>query len=99
MIASEAEGYIYVVSSLGVTGVRSNITTDIASLTSKVKAASHVPCAIGFGISTPEQARNMAQYADGVIVGSAIVKIIAEYGKEAPSHVYDYVKSMKDAIR
>ena len=73
--------------------------TKKSSLTSKVKAASHVPCAIGFGISTPEQARNMAQYADGVIVGSAIVKIIAEYGKEAPSHVYDYVKSMKDAIR
>ena len=99
MIASEAEGYIYVVSSLGVTGVRSNITTDIASLTSKVRESSHVPCAIGFGISTPEQAKNMSQYADGVIVGSAIVKIIGEYGKEAPSHVYDYVKSMKDAIR
>lgn len=99
MIASEAEGYIYIVSSLGVTGVRSKITTDIASLTSQVKAASHVPCAIGFGISTPEQAKTMAQYADGVIVGSAIVKIIAEYGKEAPSHVYEYVKSMKEAIR
>ena len=99
MIAEEAEGYIYIVSSLGVTGVRNKITTDIASLTSKVKEASHVPCAIGFGISTPEQAKNMAQYADGVIVGSAIVKIIAEYGKDAPSHVYEYVKSMKDAIR
>ena len=99
MIASEAEGYIYIVSSLGVTGVRSKITTDIASLTAQVKAASHVPCAIGFGISTPEQAKEMSQYADGVIVGSAIVKIIAEYGKDAPSHVYDYVKSMKDAIR
>ena len=99
MIASEAEGYIYIVSSLGVTGVRSKITTDIASLTAQVKAASHVPCAIGFGISTPEQAKDMSQYADGVIVGSAIVKIIAEYGKDAPSHVYDYVKSMKDAIR
>lgn len=99
MIASEAEGYIYIVSSLGVTGVRSNITTDIASLTSKVRENSHVPCAIGFGISTPEQAKTMAQYADGVIVGSAIVKIIAEYGKDAPSHVYEYVKSMKDAIR
>jgi tryptophan synthase alpha chain len=99
MIASEAEGYIYIVSSLGVTGVRSQITTDIASLVSKVKENSNVPCAIGFGISTPDQAKTMAAYADGVIVGSAIVRIIAEYGKDSPMHVYEYVKSMKDAIR
>ena len=99
MIASEAEGFIYVVSSLGVTGVRSSITTDISSLTSKIREVTDVPCAIGFGISTPEQASEMSKCADGVIVGSAIMKIVAEYGKDAPSHVADYVKSMKDAIR
>ncbi|MCD7748584.1 MAG: tryptophan synthase subunit alpha, partial [Oscillospiraceae bacterium] len=69
---------------------------EIAAL---AKAAAHVPCAIGFGISTPEQARAMAQCADGVIVGSAIVKIIAQYGRDAVPHVADYVRSMKDAIR
>ena len=98
MIASEAEGFIYVVSSLGVTGVRSDITTDLSTLVAKIREASKVPCAIGFGISTPEQAKTMSEYADGVIVGSAIMKIVAEYGKEAPAHVAKYVKSMKDAI-
>jgi len=98
MIASEAEGFIYIVSSLGVTGVRSKITTDIATLAGNIKAASKVPCAIGFGISTPEQAKAMSENADGVIVGSAIVKLIAKYGRECPSYVYDYVKSMKTAI-
>ena len=99
MIAREASGFIYVVSSLGVTGVRSEITTDIPSLCAAVKAASETPCAIGFGISTPEQAAKMAQSADGVIVGSAIVKIVAKYGKDAPDHVGEYVKSMADAIK
>ena len=99
MIASEAEGFIYVVSSLGVTGVRSSITTDISSLTAKIREVSKVPCAVGFGISNPKQASDMAQYADGVIVGSAIMKIVGEYGKDSPSHVAEYVKSMKDAIR
>lgn len=98
MIASEAEGFIYVVSSLGVTGVRSSITTDIPSLVAKIRKASSVPCAIGFGISTPEQAKTMAGYSDGAIVGSAIMKIIAQYGKDSPCHVYEYVKSMKDAV-
>ena len=99
MIAEEAEGFLYVVSSLGVTGVRSEIKTDLAAITTVVRKHTKTPCAIGFGISTPEQAKTMAQYADGVIVGSAIVRIIAEYGKESPAHVYEYVKSMKDAIR
>ena len=98
MIAKEASGFIYIVSSLGVTGVRSNITTDIPSLCAAVKAVTSVPCAIGFGISTPEQAAKMSQSADGVIVGSAIVKIVAQYGKDAPAHVGEYVKSMVDAI-
>ena len=99
MIAKEATGFIYIVSSLGVTGVRSQITTDIPSLCAAVKASSDTPCAIGFGISTPEQAAKMSQSADGVIVGSAIVKIVAQYGKDAPAHVGEYVKSMVDAIR
>ena len=81
MIAKEAKGFIYMVSSLGVTGTRSEITTDISAMTDLVKKNSEVPCAVGFGISTPEQAARMAELSDGVIVGSAIIKIIAKYGK------------------
>lgn len=99
MIASEAKGFLYVVSSMGVTGVRSEITTDIGAMTKLVKEASDVPAAIGFGISGPEQAAKMAQYADGVIVGSAIVRIIAEKGADAAEDISAFVKSIKDAIR
>ena len=99
MIAREAEGFLYIVSSLGVTGTRSEITTDLASIVRVVRSAASVPCAIGFGISTPEQAQKMAAFADGVIVGSAIIKLLEKYGREAPSHIGEYVKSMKDAIR
>ncbi|MGI6123892.1 MAG: tryptophan synthase subunit alpha [Acetivibrionales bacterium] len=96
MIAKEAEGFVYCVSSLGVTGTRSNITTDIESMVKLVRKANpDIPCAIGFGISTVEQARKMAQYSDGIIVGSAIVRIIGQYGKTAVSHVSDYVIEMK----
>ena len=98
-ITAEAEGFLYIVSSLGVTGTRSEITTDLDSIVKLIRENSSVPCAIGFGISKPEQAAKMAQSADGVIVGSAIVKIVAQYGKDAPSHVGEYVKSMVDAIR
>lgn len=98
MIAKDAEGFIYCVSSLGVTGVRSNITTDIGAMVAEVRKVSDIPVAIGFGISTPEQAAKMAAEADGVIVGSAIVRKMAEYGKESPEHVAEYVRSMKDAI-
>ena len=99
MIAAEARGFVYEVSSLGVTGVRSEIKTDLEAITKAVKEATDVPAAIGFGISTPEQAKKYAKIADGVIVGSAIVKIVAQYGKAAPEKVYEYVKAMKDAIR
>lgn len=99
IIASEAEGFVYAVSSLGVTGTRSEIKTDLDSITKAIKEATDIPVAIGFGINTPEQAKKYSQIADGVIVGSAIVKIIAKYGKNAPEKVYEYVKSMKDAIR
>ena len=99
MIAREAEGFLYVVSSLGVTGTRSEITTDLGSITKVVRENAKVPCAIGFGISTPEQAKKMAALSDGAIVGSAIIKLLAQYGKDAPRHVGAYVKEMKDALR
>lgn len=99
MIAKEASGFVYCVSSLGVTGVRSGITTNVGAMVKKVKEVRDIPCAIGFGISTPEQAKTMAQYADGVIVGSAIVKLCAQHGKKCVPYVKEYVKSMKDAIR
>ena len=99
MIAREAEGFIYIVSSLGVTGTRSEIKTDLASIVKVVRENTKVPCAIGFGISTPEQAKRMADISDGAIVGSAIVKLIEKYGTDAPEHVAEYVKSMNDAIR
>lgn len=99
MISKEAEGFIYIVSSLGVTGTRSEITTDLSAIVSTVRQNTNIPCAIGFGISTPEQARKMASISDGAIVGSAIIKIIAQYGEDSPSYIADYVKSMKDAIR
>lgn len=98
MIAKEAKGFIYMVSSLGVTGTRSEITTDISTMTDLVKKNSEVPCAVGFGISTPEQAARMAELSDGAIVGSAIIKIIAKYGKEAAGPVGEYVKEMADAV-
>ena len=98
MIAKEAEGFIYVVSSLGVTGTRSEIKTDIASIVKVIRENTDVPCAVGFGISTPEQAAKMAGISDGAIVGSAIIKILAQYGKEAPERIGEYVKQMKDAL-
>ena len=98
MVAESAEGFVYCVSSLGVTGVRSEITSDIGAMVSLVRAANpDIPCAIGFGISTPEQARAMAEKADGVIVGSAIIKIIAAHGRDAVDPVREYVRTMKAA--
>ncbi len=98
MIAKEAEGFIYVVSSLGVTGTRSEITTDLGSIVRAIRENTDVPCAIGFGISTPEQARKMADVSDGAIVGSAIIKIIEKYGKDSPKYVGEYVRNMKEAL-
>jgi tryptophan synthase alpha chain len=97
-IAKEAEGFVYCVSSLGVTGVRSQITTDIASMVSLVKEVQDIPCAVGFGISTPEQAKHMAAQSDGAIVGSAIVKLCAQYGREAVPHVEAYIRAMKAGV-
>ncbi|MBR6384188.1 MAG: tryptophan synthase subunit alpha, partial [Lachnospiraceae bacterium] len=98
MIAKEAEGFIYLVSSLGVTGTRTEINTDLDSIVKIIRENTKVPCAIGFGISTPEQAKKMAAVSDGAIVGSAIIKIMEKYGKESPAYVGEYVKSMVDAI-
>lgn len=98
MIAKEAKGFVYCVSSLGVTGVRSEITTNVGEMVRMVKEANDIPAAIGFGISTPEQAKKMASVSDGAIVGSAIVKIVAKYGRECIPEVIKYVKTMKEAV-
>ena len=98
-IARAAEGFVYCVSSLGVTGVRSEITTDIGAMVRLVREANpDIPCAVGFGISTPEQAAEMAAVSDGAIVGSAIVRLVGQYGREAVPYVREYVKRMKDAL-
>lgn len=98
MIAKEAKGFLYIVSSLGVTGTRTEIKTDLSSIVEVVRQNTDVPCAIGFGISTPEQAKKMAGLSDGAIVGSAIIKLLEMYGTGAPKYVGEYVKSMKNAI-
>lgn len=98
-IASRAEGFLYVVSSMGVTGVRSEIRTDLASMIDSIRSATDIPCAIGFGISTPCQARDMAALSDGAIVGSAIVKLIEKYGREAAPYLAEYVRDMKKAVQ
>ena len=99
MIAKEAKGFLYCVSLLEVTGTRSEITTDIGAMIKIVREETDIPCAVGFGISTPEQAAKMALVSDGVIVGSAIVKLCGKYGKDCVEYVAEYVKGMKEAMR
>lgn len=98
MIAKDAQGFVYCVSSMGVTGVRKEISTNTDEMVSLVKSVKDIPCAIGFGISTPEQAKKLSKNADGIIVGSAIVKIIAKYGRDCLDPVCSYVRQMKEAI-
>ncbi len=98
MIAKDAEGFIYIVSSLGVTGVRSEINTDISRIVKVIRENTDIPCAVGFGISEPRQAQKMAGISDGAIVGSAIIKIIEQYGKDSPYYVGEYVRLMKEAV-
>ena len=99
MIAREAEGFLYCVSSMGVTGVRGEITTDVGRMVRLAKEANpDLPCAVGFGVSTPDQAAALAHTADGVIVGSAIVTLAQQYGREAVPHIRDYVADMKAAL-
>lgn len=97
-ISESAEGFLYIVSSMGVTGVRSEIKTDLHSIMESVRKYTKTPAAIGFGVSTPDQAEQMAQLADGVIVGSAIVKLVGEYGENAAPKIYDYVKEMAEKV-
>ena len=98
-IAKGAEGFLYCVSSLGVTGVRGEITTDVGRMVRLARAANpEIPCAIGFGISTPEQAAAMAAVSDGVIVGSAIVKLVQQYGRNSITYIQDYVARIKQAL-
>ena len=97
-IASDAEGFLYVVSSMGVTGVRQKITTDLKTIVGQIREVTSLPAAIGFGISTPGQASDMAAISDGAIVGSAIVRLIVEYGREAEEPVREYVRQMAEAV-
>ncbi len=99
MIAREASGFIYIVSSLGVTGTRSEITTDLKAIIEEVRRNTELPCAIGFGISTPKQAAEMAKLSDGAIVGSAIVKLIGEYKEQSPRKVGEFIREMKAAVK
>ncbi len=98
MISEKSKGFLYVVSSLGVTGMRSEITTDFNELLAPIRNNDHCPCCIGFGISNPEQAKKMSQYADGVIMGSAVVKIVEEHGKDAPEYVGKFIKSVREGM-
>ena len=93
-LSRDAEGFIYLVSSMGVTGVRSEISTDLSSIVREIRKYTDIPISVGFGISDPEQAREYSKLADGVIVGSAIVKIIGEHGENAGQPLFDYIKSM-----
>ena len=97
-IAEEAEGFIYLVSSLGVTGVRSEIKTDLSAIVKVIRENTDIPVAVGFGISTPQQAHDMAEVSDGAIVGSAVVRLLEQYGQEAAPYVGAYVRSMKEAL-
>jgi tryptophan synthase alpha chain len=97
-IAREARGFIYCVSSLGVTGVRGSINTDIAEMLARARNVTDTPCAVGFGIGSPEQAREMAKISDGVIVGSAIVRIIGEHGAECVEPVRRFVRDIRAAL-
>jgi len=99
LIAENAEGFIYLVSSMGVTGVRSKITTDLSAILSEIKKNTDIPVAVGFGISTPEQAKHYSAISDGVIVGSAIVRIIAQHGENAKQALCKYISEMKQSTR
>ena len=97
-IAENAEGFVYFVSSMGVTGIRNEITTDLPAMVSEIRKYTDVPVAIGFGISTPEQASRYAAVADGVIVGSAIVRILEKQGEDVKKNLFEYINKMKKSI-
>ena len=97
-IAKEAEGFVYLVSSLGVTGVRESITSDVAGNAKRIKEFTDIPVFVGFGIKDKEQARKMASVSDGAIIGSAIENIIAKYGADSKQYIYDYAKDIVDEL-
>ncbi|SHI55746.1 tryptophan synthase, alpha chain [Butyrivibrio fibrisolvens DSM 3071] len=99
MIAKEAKGFLYVVSSMGVTGVREEFATNIEDMIATVREVSDIPAAVGFGISNPDQAQGMAEKSDGAIVGSAIVKIVGQYGKDCVPHVAEFARQLKDGVQ
>ena len=98
MIAENAEGFIYLVSSLGVTGDRSEFNKNLENIVKEIKKYTDIPVAIGFGISNPEAVKNMCKISDGAIVGSAIVRIVEEHLEDASEYIYDFCKSIVDAI-
>ena len=98
MIAKEAQGFLYCVSSLGVTGTRDEISLEMDSMIKDIKKVNDIPCAIGFGIKTPEQAKALSSISDGIIIGSAIVEIVGKYGKDSIEPVKDFVKEIKKTL-
>lgn len=98
-IASDARGFLYCVSSTGVTGTRSKFSTDFDEFFGEIKKSCKVPAMVGFGISGPEQAAKMGSYCDGVIVGSAIVDIVGKHGKDSVQKVGEFVHSLKGALK
>lgn len=97
-IAERASGFLYIVSSMGVTGMRDGFSMNVEDMIAAVREVTDVPCAVGFGIHTPEQARQMAAGADGIITGSAVVDLIGRHGGEADEALRTYIRSMKAAV-
>ncbi|MGL5042714.1 MAG: tryptophan synthase subunit alpha [Culicoidibacterales bacterium] len=98
LLVKESKGFVYLVSSMGVTGVRSTLSADLASTIATIRANTKTPIAIGFGIATPEQVSQLKQFSDGVIIGSAIVKIIEKHGENAPLFLLEYAHSIRRAL-
>lgn len=98
-IAKQASGFIYMVSSLGVTGVRNDFSKQLSDTISRIKQVTDVPVAIGFGIHSPEQAAQLSSISDGIIIGSAVVKLIAENNNgSTQDDLASYARSIKEAI-
>ena len=101
LIVKRGRGFIYYISREGVTGMQTNVAADLESQIAKIRAHTTLPIAVGFGISNPDQARRVAQAADGCVVGSAVVNQIAEHGRspELAARVGAFVKSLADAVK
>mgnify|MGYP001402944041 FL=1 len=100
-VARQSQGFVYYVSLTGITGAKLVNLADVGKNVEKIRKVTHVPVAVGFGVETPEDAAKVAAIADGVIVGSAIVKQIAAYRQkpEMVKHVAEFVRSLKVAMR